>query len=571
MKLYSRWLRRLALTGAGAAVAMVPLLAAAPEAMAERKVVLRAADSSRAVDAGAAAAAAAARLRAGPLPGMNTAAKKAANRAAAAQKAQGAPNTAEAGGPRVGRLATQIAGLNDPGQDADAMNTSTPPDTTGAIGATRFIQLVNTRFGIYNRATGALITQGTLATLFQQPANASSFDPQILWDNQTQRFYYLGDTIRSAADNVLSFGWSTGPSPANGTTHWCHYEIGFNPGSIFPDYPKLGDSQFFIIFGTNDFNGNTPVGSTVWAIGKPPSGQTCPSAASLIFGARIDIRDAATDRIFTPVPANDIDTKALGYWVAMDDDVVFSGITSNRLYVGSVSRNAGTGAPIFNNPKNLTVANYTLPAAATQLSNTRDLDSLDARNTQAQMSRNPDRTNQYSIWTQHTIRGASAASSFVRWYEINPFPTPPTVLRTGNIGQNTPNTFFYNGAISPDRRADGAVRQFGDSFVINYNASRAGAGGFNPRFNVGSSFNGGAVGGFLTVRNSPGANFDFSCPGVNDTCRWGDYAAATPDPKPTPPPSGTNRGTVWSTNQTAGPGATVGNPTWDTWFAAHRP
>jgi hypothetical protein len=522
-------------------------------------------------------AAAAKRLEHGPLPGRYSPAKKAANRAAALQQAKALrapPLTAESGGSgAIGLKATQVGTHNDPGQDADANNTSTPPDTTGAIGATRFIQLVNTRFGIYNRTTDALISQGTLATLFGQPVNASSFDPQILWDNQTQRFYYVGDTIRSPTDNVLSFGWSTGPSPGNGTTHWCKYEITY--GEFFPDYPKLGDSRFFIIIGVNTFQGDTYVGSDVLAVGKPPAGRACADLSTLPFGFRLDIRETgnASERIFTPVPANDIDSKTLGYYVAMDEDVVFSGANSTRLYIASVGRNAGTGAPVFNNPKNLTVANYTLPAAATQVGNTRDIDTLDARPTQANMARNPDRTHAYSFWTQHTIRGASANSSFVRWYEINPFPNPPTVRRTGNIGQFTPNTFFYNGAISPDRRASGGIRQFGDSFVINYNVSRAGAGGFNPRIIAGSSFNGGAVSGFRTVRSSPGPNFDFSCPGANDTCRWGDYAAATPDPNASsPPPPATDRGgTVWGTNQTAGPGATTGNPTWDTFFFAHRP
>jgi hypothetical protein len=558
------------------AVAIVALLGAASDARAERKAVLRAADASRPVDAAEARAAVLARYKRGPLPGMHTSAKKAANRARDAQFAKGkvvAPVTAESGGSSgFGVSVVQFGGHNDPGQDADAANASTPPHATGAIGATRFVQLVNTRFGIYNRATDALIAEGPLSTLFEQPVDASSFNPQILWDNQTRRFYYLGSTIRGETEKVLSFGWSTTASPANGHSHWCHYEAYFNNPSFFPDYPRLGDSQFFIIFGTNDFFGDLIEedyeGSTLWAVSKPPAGTACPSADSVPFGMRIDIRDAANDRVFTPVPANDIDTKPLGYWIAMDDDVAFSGITSNRLYIGSVGRNPSTGAPIFNNPKNLTVPTYTLPAAATQFGNTRDIDTLDGRNTQANMARNPDRANQYSLWTQHTIRGASAASSFVRWYEINPFPNPPTVLRSGNIGENIPNTFFYNGAISPDRRADGAIRQFGDSFVINYNASRSGAGGLNPFIFAGSSFDGGPIGGFVTVRTSRGANLDFSCPGVDDTCGWGG-AAAAPDPKPPTTPS--DRGAVWGTSQTAGPGATTGNPSWGTFFFAHRP
>jgi hypothetical protein len=502
---------------------------------------------------------------------MYSTAKAAANRVAnlAASRAAelAATSTAETGRATMGRrVPAFVAGHNFAGQSAGS---SAPPDTTGAIGPTRYIQHVNISARIVNRGTHATISTFTLNTLYGQPLNASSFDPQILWDNQTQRFYYLGDTIRAANDNVLSFGWSTGPSPSNGTTHWCKYEIGFMNGSIFPDYPKLGDSRFFIIFGTNDFLGNSYVGSTVWAIGKPPAGPTCPNANTLIFGARDDIRETGNvnERIFTPVPANDIDSKTLGYWVAMDEDVVFSGASSSRLYIGSVGRNAGTGAPIFNNPKNLTVASYGVPAGATQPAFSQRLDTLDGRPTQANMARNPDRRNTYSFWTQHTIRGASANSSFVRWYEINPWPLPPTVLRTGNIGINTPNTFFFNGAISPDRRADGGVRQFGDSFVINYNVSRGGTSPIAPRIVVGSSFNGGAL-SFATVRFGLSGYRDFTCPTAGSTCRWGDYAAANPDPKP----QVAGRGVVWGTNQFSGVNNPPANgPSWRTRIFAHRP
>jgi hypothetical protein len=549
---------------AAAALAVAALAATEPDAEAGQRAALQAAHSSNAVDAAAIAPA-----DYGPLPGASSPAKAAANRAAAAEQAKGFPTpppTLESGFGGYGLGAAQVGNHNDPGQDADANNIRTPSHATGAIGATRFIQLVNSRMGIYNRTTDALIAEGTLSTLFSQPIGAQSFSPQILWDNQTQRFYYAGTTVRSALDHVISFGWSTGPSPSNATTHWCKYEIEY--GEFLPDDPKLGDSRYFLLFGTNAFQGGVYAGSDVLAIGKPPAGTACATLENLRVGFNVDIREASdpAERVFSPVPANDIDTKALGYWVGIDEDVALSGAASTRMYVGSVARGAG-GAPVFNSTKNLTVASYRMPADATQLGSTRKLNTRDGRNTQAQMARNPDRANLYSLWTQHTIRGASASSSFVRWYEINPYPRPPVVLRFGNIGQNTPNTFFYNGAIAPDRRASGTTRQFGDSFVINYNSSRGGAGGYNPRLHVGSSLNGGAVGGFRTLRNSPNAYFDQSCVGATATCSWGGQGAATPDP--TPPPG--NRGAVWGTSQTAGPGPLTTRGSWDTWFFAHTP
>jgi hypothetical protein len=56
----------------------------------------------------------------------------------------------------------RLGGFNKPGLTD---NTGSPPDTTGAIGPTRFLQLVNSRAGIFNRTTGALIGSGTLDQL----------------------------------------------------------------------------------------------------------------------------------------------------------------------------------------------------------------------------------------------------------------------------------------------------------------------------------------------------------------------------------------------------------------------
>jgi hypothetical protein len=101
--------------------------------------------------------------------------------------------------------------------------TNSPPDTTGAIGPTRFVQLVNARAGILNRTTGVLSSAGTLNQLAGVAASVNSFDPQIIWDPTTNRFYYTMTSIFSAIDNTLSFGFSKTSSPTNVTTDWCHY------------------------------------------------------------------------------------------------------------------------------------------------------------------------------------------------------------------------------------------------------------------------------------------------------------------------------------------------------------
>ena len=117
----------------------------------------------------------------------------------------------------------------------------------------------------------------------------------------------------------------------------------------------------------------------------------------------------------------------------------------------------------------------------------------------------------------------------VRYYEINPVPAAPVLLRSGNIG--SAGTFFFNGSISPDRRKDGATAQFGNSFVVQYNVSSR-TNHIQPGIGAASSFNGGALTS-VTVKAGVGPYRDFACPNGGNRCPWGNYSSATPDPRPT--------------------------------------
>ena len=453
-----------------------------------------------------------------------------------------------------------VGGLNFAGMSAVAATSSTPPDNEGAIGTTRYIQTLNSRgVRIINRTTHATIASGTLNQLARVAATVDSFDPQIIWDATGNRFFYTMDSIFSVTDNRLSFGFSKSDSPANVTTDWCHYAVKYN--TPFPDYPKLGDSQHFIIIGVNvfanNFNGGYS-GSDIVAISKPAGTAaivTCPAATSLKVRKKVDIRDSSNFQVFTPVPSNQIDDNATGYVVAVN-----GALPSTKLWFFNVTKSAA-GIPLFGNARGLTVASYNLPPSATQ-ANGRLLDTSDVRNTQAVQAINPDRgANVHSFWTQHTI--ANATVSGVRWYEVNPAPAVPVLLRSGIV--KTTNVFNFNGAISPDRKKNGAAAAFGDSFVLQFNSASSTV---SPEIRAVSSFNGAAVSASVLLKAGVGPYADFSCPFAGNICRWGDYAAATPDPAPTI----AGRGVVWGTNQFSGvvsPLVTASN--WRTQIFALQP
>ena len=484
----------------------------------------------------------------GPLlmSAADAAAKAAANRAHDAAVRSGAlrpaspSELAAAGGAAPSAKAPiVVGGHNFAGQSS--VNSS-PTDSTGAIGTTRYIQTINSIVRIVNRTTNAAIANGTLTQLSGNIAN--NFDPQIIWDPTTNRFYYTMDSVFSSTNNKLAFGFSKTASPINVTTDWCHYNVSY--GTPFPDYPKLGDSHYFVIIGVNTFANNSTggfVGSDIVAISKPPAGTTCPLASTFKTGKKANIKDSGgINQTFTPVPSQQVDTNITGYVVARN-----GALPSTKLWFYNVTR-AATGFPIFGLARGATVASYTFPADATQPNfpgpvAAPRLDTLDSRNTQAVQAINPDRGTVQSFYTQHTI--ASGTVSAVRWYEINPAPAIPVVLRFGDLAAT--NSFIFNGAISPDRKKNGAIVAFGDSFVEQHNASSL-INNISPRIVAGSSFNGGAVLFALPVINGVGPYRDFTCPSSSFTCRWGDYSSATPDPAPTT----VGRGEVWGTNQYSG-------------------
>ena len=366
--------------------------------------------------------------------------------------------------------------------------------------------------------------------------------------------------MKSPTEFRLSFGFSKTDNPTSfTTTDWCKYFYRPADPNRFPDFPRLGDSNKFIIIGVN--SGQAPaltyVGSDLIAISKPPAGATCPAFNRFKVGTKLDLRDSSNQRVFTPVPANQVDNSTTGYVVTRN-----GALPSNKLWFFNVTRN-GSGLPVFGAARGVTVPSYTVPPNAQQPTFTQLIDTLDARNTQAVQAINPD-NGQFTFYTQHTIRHPTLALSVVRWYAINPVPATPVVVRRANIIAG--NTFLFNASISPDRRKDGATVQFGDSFVIQYNLSSR-VNNVPPRITAASSFNGGGLTA-KNVRLGVDAYRDFTCPSPGNICRWGDYSSAMPDPRPTT----TGRGEVWITNQYSGlanPSASGAN--FRTWISAIQP
>lgn len=444
--------------------------------------------------------------------------------------------------------AVVFGNLNQPGLaagDNTMANDGSPPDPTGAVGPGHYVEFVNSKVGVYSKTDLSQVSSADLDTFVGDAGNVV-FDPQIQWDQQGQRWFYLADDCSNndcSGTNNLAYGFSKSTDPSDLASGWCNYFIRTdNKGGVglFDDYPKLGHNNTHLIFGTNVFLGTAFVSSRVWTVPKPAPGTlgSCPVAATPHYFSGtaasptedgtllLDPLETSDGQLaFTPVPANTTDSSANGYVVAAHDP------TGTKIMAWHVNSSGSLVAD-----GDITVSSFGMPAPVPQPRTTDPLDSLDTRLTQAVAHADPDAGGAEAVWTQHTIAGGGG--SVVRWYELLPATT--TRRQEGNV--SITGNFVFNGSISPSMTGNEAVVQYnvgGSSTLAQIRASSRVGG--SPL---------GTMGGELLLGQSTNADQDFTCPSndpTSDVCRWGDYSAVSPDPDPA------NQHIVWGTNQLLGP------------------
>ena len=436
-----------------------------------------------------------------------------------------------------------------------------PPDTTGAAGPDRYIETINTSYAIYGK-TGSLLNSGSLSALTGISGGIFGYslsDPQMMWDAATQRFYYTAVFYDAFLSNMgLAIGWSKTPAPAS-SSDFCKYTIGF--GADLPDYPKLGDSQDFLMVGYNVFaNGaSSYAGSEFTMVNKPPAGSACAAPSQFAVHFSPTLHNGDTSLAATPVPANLVDDgNGAGYVVANADlsttaQATFASVWS--VTTGPPDSN-GIVTPVVNGPVTATVASYRMPANAPQSGSSYLLDTLDGRFEAAVAATDPGHGNVTALWTAHAVLGGAGAEE--RWYEIN--PANGQVLQNGTVGAST--LYAWNGAISPDRANTGSAGAFGDSMAISVSTSSSAT---YPAIQLAWKTGASPQSPLSPLVQASGPNVDFSC-STSSPCRWGDYSGASPDPAATG-----STGRVWLANQYNLAGGSTSSTSWRTRVFAVTP
>jgi hypothetical protein len=425
-------------------------------------------------------------------------------------------------------LGESFEGIFDPG--------ITPPDTNGAAGPTRQLEIINEMLGIWDRGSPpSLLAQMTLATL----TGRSGFlvDPRVVWDAQTERFYYA---VADDTNNALLTGFSTTADPSS-SSDWCRYAI---PQANHIDQPRLGDSQDFILTGFFLFFGGPQV---VW-YAKPPPGPSCPAT----LGSGMQPVSAA-DTV-TADPAHEIDPTPTGY--------VLSGQTEDgagHLAVIRVTKDE-SGNAAFSSPATISVPAFATAPPAAQEGASQLIDVGDPRLQQVVGAVDPSHHDQFALWTDQTVAGG--AGSEIRWYEID--PATDSLFQSGTVA--SPTLWAFYGAISPDRLVNGTTTRFGASMVLTFDTSSSTS---HPAIWITSKRKRAPQSTPLLVKQSPAPYVSSDCTSAGSVCHWGDYSGAAPDP--TAEPRG-DRGVVWGAGEWNVANANPDFATaWRTWIFTASP
>ncbi len=393
-----------------------------------------------------------------------------------------------------------------------------PPDCNGAPGPNHYVEMINGRFSVFSKATGALVQSMTdsnfwkLTAGISMPSGWDVTDPRIIYDPTVQRWFASQvdlDTSGVINTNRILLAVSTTADP---TGAWNGFALPGTPrGNYFADFPTLGvDAQgVYISANLFDVNGNF-VGLNLISFPKAGLLASPPTIANRTgFGI---LNNATYGYIVQPAMCLDgsgggnmLATASLGF------DPVHGNFVTNTSLIGFTIQNAaGPGSATLTTPITLTVPPYTVPLDPTQPDGTASLADNDARFSALV----------YKVggvfYAVHNTEVNNLAA--IRWYRIN--ATNYALLESGTITDTNLDLFYP--CIAANSNSVVAIGYNGSSintYVSCYAQVGHTAGGvttFGPRLLLQAG---------STIYHDDGELYY-----GNAESRWGDYNTMSVDP-----------------------------------------
>jgi hypothetical protein len=419
-----------------------------------------------------------------------------------------------------------------------------PPDTQGAAGPAHLMETLNGGVGIFEKATGALLSQITLQNFWSSlgtgPGEPASdvFDPKVLYDQYAERFVAISIGRRQAPQSWILIGVSATSDP---TGEWSLYAIDadqFNGQQFneWADFPGLGlDARNYYV--TANMLPNLMSGTSsrkIWVIPKGPLFQN---------SATIQFTEFRSSILGSGIRPSHTFGETEYHYLLSSNWIINSGSFPNALRLGRIRFMPD---PIFEDLGFIAVNEYPGAPPAPQQGGVPNLEVLNLAPNNV-VFRNG------RLWTVNHVGRLGSQRVEVAWYELDPAEAslseagPP--VQEGRISDSVMSFFYPSIAVNKDNHV-----------MIGFSAS-------SPQMYAGAAYTAREVGdppGSMQpvelIKEGLGPYYKTFGAGRN---RWGDYSATTVDPE--------DDRTFWTIQEYAeqpiGSGTLDGQGRWGTWWA----
>jgi hypothetical protein len=377
--------------------------------------------------------------------------------------------------------------------------TSAPPDTNGAVGATQYVQWVNSSFAVFDKSGNLLkgpVAGNSLWSGFGGGCQTNNDgDPIVMYDQMANRWVFAQFSVSTTPD-LQCVAVST-TSDATGTFNRYSFQY-----SNFDDYPKMGvwPDAYYATFNMFSNSTNAFVGSDFCAydrnamINGQAATQVCFQQGSSVGGVLPANLDGSTaPPTGSPEYLMNFGSNSLNLW---------------KFHVNFATPSSST----LSGPTNIPVAAFTAlcngGTCVPQAGTTNQLDSLADRLMYRLAYRNFG-THESLVVNHSVVAGSSGG---VRWYEIqNPGGTP-TVAQQSTFAPDS--KFRWMGSIAMDKSGDMAVGYSVSSSTTNPAIAFTGRTPSDPTSTMEPE---------TVIINGTGSQ-------TGTLTRWGDYSAMQIDP-----------------------------------------
>ena len=322
---------------------------------------------------------------------------------------------------------------------------SAPPDTTGAVGRTQYVQWVNSSFAVFNKSTGAVVygpvPGNTLWSGFGGVCETrNDGDPIVQYDKAADRWIMTQFAVPTNGPFMQCMAVSQTSDATGGYNRYAFQYTGFN------DYPKLGvwPDAYYITFNMFNAAGTAFLGSQVCAYNR----------AAMLAGTAATQQCVQLSSAFGGVLPADLDGSTAP--PASSPNYLINGGTNN-LNLWKFKVDWATPANTrLTGPTSIPVTAFNVACGGAtcipQPGTTQQLDSLSDRMMYRLAYRNFG--DHESLVVTHSVQAGTTPSA-IRWYEIrNPNGTP-TVFQQSSYAPDTGSRWM--GSVAMDKMGNMAV------------------------------------------------------------------------------------------------------------------